>query len=401
MRQKFRVAVKVFNEGGPKAFAHKVRRYFSKRVFGWRRILLSVSRADVLRADWSKGTESSFVKPTTKSLEIHWVIPPAGVGSGGHLNIFRFVRYLEKQGHSCQIYYYDPQTHHSQSSVDNIMREFPHMKAKVWANMGGAADCDVIFATSWQTAYPVFNLDTRAKKFYFVQDYEPFFYPVSTESVLAENTYRFGFTGITAGKWLTEKLQKDFGMQCDYYDFGSDSSRYHFSNKERRKQIFFYARPVTPRRGFELGTMALEIFNERHPEYEIHFAGWDTGEYKLPYKFVNHGVKKLSELDELYNNCAAALVISLTNMSLLPLELLSAGCIPVVNDAPNNRLVSNNPYISYAQPSPKALADALCEIVERDNQVEYARKASASVEKLSWDDAGAKVERILEKELYG
>jgi O-antigen biosynthesis protein len=95
------------------------------------------------------------------------------------------------------------------------------------------------------------------------------------------------------------------------------------------------------------------------------------------------------------------LVISFTNMSLMPLELLSAGCIPVVNDAPNNTLVSANPYISYAPPSLRAVADALCEIVERDDQVEYARKAAASVQNLSWDDAGAKVEAILKRELHG
>jgi glycosyltransferase involved in cell wall biosynthesis len=265
----------------------------------------------------------------------------------------------------------------------------------------GAEDCDALFATEWRTAYPVFNLTTRAKKFYFVQDFEPYFFPVSSESIFAENTYRFGFYGITAGRWLTEKLSTDYGMPCDYYDFGSDSDRYHFKNNGKRKQIFFYARPVTPRRGFELGVLALELFHQKHPEYEVHFAGWDVGEFRLSFPFVNHAVMKLSELDRLYNDCAAGLVISFTNMSLLPLELLSAGCIPVVNDAINNTLVSANPYISYTPSTPKAMADALCEVVERADQVEYARKAAASVQNLSWDDSGAKFETILKRELHG
>ena len=39
---------------------------------------------------------------------------------------------------------------------------------------------------------------SRARRLYFVQDYEPYFYATSSESMLAENTYRFGFTAITA-----------------------------------------------------------------------------------------------------------------------------------------------------------------------------------------------------------
>ena len=60
---------------------------------------------------------------------------------------------------------------------------------------------DAVFATGWETAYPVFNDAGDARKCYFVQDFEPLFYPVGSEYVLAENTYRFNFFGITAGKW--------------------------------------------------------------------------------------------------------------------------------------------------------------------------------------------------------
>ncbi len=400
MLRKIKIATTILRDSGPKLLAHRLKRYAGKRLFGWQKLVLSVGISDVIAADWTKPPARLPGRSKSGTLTIHWVVPPAGIGSGGHLNIFRFVRFLEAQGHTCRVFYYDPNNHHTQTEADAIIKHFPTMKAPIQLGLAGAEDCDAVFATSWQTAYPVFNLRTRAKKFYFVQDYEPFFYPTSSESILAENTYRFGFYGITAGRWLTEKLKSDFGMPCDFYDFGSDAGRYHFTNTQKRKQIFFYARPVTPRRGFELGVLALELFHKKHPEYEIHFAGWDTGEFKLDFPFVNHAVMKLDELDELYNQCAAALVISLTNMSLLPLELLSAGCIPVVNDAPNNRLVSDNPYISYTPPSPQAMADALSAIVEREEQIEYARKASKSAQALSWEDSGKKFEAILRRELH-
>lgn len=368
-----------------------------------RRIGLSVGLEDVMAADWSKPPVKvpSPAAPPEK-LRVHWVIPPIGEGSGGHQNILRFVRFLEASGHSCTVYIYDSMGLQTEAeAIDVVSKHFPPMKAQVKVGNAGLGDCDALFATSWQTAYPVFNTETKARKFYFVQDYEPFFYPVGSESVLAENTYRFGFKGITAGKWLTEKLSSEFGMDCDYYDFGSDFERYKHVNSGERKKIIFYARPVTPRRGFELGVLALELFAVKHPEYEINMVGWDISDYKLPFNSVNHGILKLHELNDLYNQSAAALVISLTNMSLLPLELLSSGCIPVVNDGPNNRLVSNNPHIAYTAASPQALADGLDAVVTRKDAAGYAKQAAGSVQSLSWEESGRKFEQILIRSLRG
>jgi glycosyltransferase involved in cell wall biosynthesis len=135
------------------------------------------------------------------------------------------------------------------------------------------ADSDAIIATNWYSAYPVYNYKGSAKKFYFVQDFEPYFEPVGSYSTFAENTYRFDFRGITLGEWLSKKLTKEYGMKCDFIKMGADVSEYKLMNKGERKKILYYARPVTPRRGFELGSLALELFSKQHPEYEIHCLG--------------------------------------------------------------------------------------------------------------------------------
>ena len=402
MVRKISVALRTLRDGGPKALANKSFNYFQNHFSNTARINFElVSSEDILRADWTRLKRVAPVKKAAPYV-LHWVIPPsASKSSGGHGNILRFVRFMEAHGHTCKVFVYDPK--HSQTSKEAIeifKHNFPPMKADVRHGVEGIEDCDGLIATAWQTAYPVFNAATQAKKFYFVQDFEPLFYPVGTESILAENTYRFGFYGITAGKWLTKKTA-EYGMQSDYFDFGSDFGRYQYKNEKHRKKIFFYARPVTARRGFELGVLALEQFHREHPEYELNFAGWDVGHYKLPFPFVNHGALDLDELNQLYNDCAAALVLSLTNMSLLPLELLSAGCIPVVNEGDNNRLVSANKHIHYTPPSPTALANELSKIVERPDLPEYARAASASVEALKWEESGKKVNAIITRELNG
>lgn len=102
----------------------------------------------------------------------------------------------------------------------------------------------------------------------------------------------------------------------------------------------------------------------------------------------------------MYQESEACLVLSLTNVSLLPLELLAAGCIPVMNEGDNNSMVlGKNKYIHYAPASPIELARELCKVVEKKNINEYAKKASESVKNLSWDDSYEKVEKIIRREV--
>lgn len=358
-----------------------------------------VDRESVMRADWSN---FPYVKPTTKTkapYTINWVMsPPAG--GGGHQNIFRFIEFLDKAGHTNNVYLYsvyDDMT--TEQAAKNVSAYCKADKLTFRKYDGSMVDADAVFATGWETAYPVFNQQTSAHKFYFVQDFEPLFYPMGTNYILAENTYKFGFHGITAGGWLDKVLTEEYGMKCDHYDFGADRTKYVLKNTNKRKEVFFYARPVTDRRGFDLGLMALELFHKQMPEYTINFAGWDVSEWDVPFPYVNHGAMAIDELPDLYNQCAVALVPSLTNMSLMPLELLASGTIPVVNDMENNRLVSNNKYIEYVESSPAALAQRMVEVVTRKDLPKHAEKAASSVSSTGWEDAGNKFLKVLEREL--
>ena len=367
------------------------------------KIRFLVKKRDVLAADWSHINHARFNPGPVKKKQfsINWVMSPPGKGSGGHQNLFRFIRYIESAGHTCRIYLYTTQDKRTLKEIyEEISDSYPKINAPLLWLEGDMEPADAIFATGWETSYPVFNSPLKAQRFYFVQDFEPFFYPVGSEYILAENSYRFGFYGTTAGGWLAKKLHDEYGMQTDYFNFGADTKLYKHTNTAPRKEIFFYARPVTARRGFEMGILALEQFHKKHPEYKINLAGWDVSDYDIPFPYENLMSMPLKELSEVYNRCAAALVISLTNMSLLPLELLACGTIPVVNDAPNNRLVSDNPYISYGPNNPAALASALSEIVSRKDQALYAGKAAKSVQALSWDESGQKFVEIVERKLH-
>ncbi len=406
--RKFKVGMKVLREKGLLSFTitslqfiEKQRVKTSDQPKTKHLIDTKVKYRDAVQADYTKplpewpGSENS-------KLQLNWLMPPPGKGSGGHQNIFRFIQYLENAGHECRIYIYTQHAPGRVSDIRTLMGDsYPKLNAEmVWIDSGDEmADADGIFATAWESAYASFNSKAKGKRFYFVQDFEPYFYPIGSLSVLAENTYRFGFYGVTAGNWLATKLKHDYGMETDYFDFASDQKLYNFVNDKPRKEIFFYARPYTERRGFEMGIMALDLFHQKHPDYVINMAGWDVADYDIPFPYVNLKTLELSQLNELYNRCAAGLLLSFSNMSLLPLELLGSGTIPVMNEGENNSLVSNNPYIAYTAPNPVALADMLSKVVSKKDLPKYAKQASESVEMSSWDSSGEKFIGIVEREV--
>ena len=363
-----------------------------------------LDRADVLAVDWRRPPpwESAPRALGSGPLTVGWILSPPGANSGGHQNIFRFIRFLEEAGHRCRIFVYsavDPTTlAEAQRRVDESSSYAPVQARLEQYPAGGVSDdVDVLFATGWETAYRSFLDPSNARRLYFVQDFEPLFYPAGSEAIFAENTYRFGFSAITAGEWLAHRLRTDYGMRATSFAFGADSENYRITNSERRSGVFFYARPETPRRGYELGLLALELVAKERPQYSIILAGQSLRGYTIPFPHENPGNVHAVDLNGLYNRCAAGLVVSLTNLSLLPLELMSAGVIPVVNDGPNSRMVSNNPYIAFTEPSPRALADALIAIVDRVDQVSYAAEAARSLGSGGWTEAGREFVKAFEQ----
>lgn len=61
---------------------------------------------------------------------------------------------------------------------------------------------DALIATDRYTCYAVNAMEQFRRKFYFVRDYEPLFYPAGTEALLTEATYSFDFDCLCAGEWL-------------------------------------------------------------------------------------------------------------------------------------------------------------------------------------------------------
>jgi hypothetical protein len=396
--RRFRQIRELSRQGGTRILANKLRTALAERLAP-KGTYLPVRPVDVMDADLSRSPQSTMLPiDSGQPLLVNWITTPPSAGSGGHTTLFRIVRYLESRGYRNRIYFYDV-FHGDHEFHKSVVREYFGFLGPVADVSEGMEDAHIVMATGWPTAYPAFNSKCAGKRFYFVQDYEPSFHPTGAASLLAENTYRMGFHGVTAGKWLAGKLSQEFGMSADSFDFGCDCTSYSRVEGSSRSGLVFYARPEAARRGFELGLMALEVFAARHPEITIHLYGEVMG--RLPFKFVNHGRVTPSVLNKIYNSCYAGMSLSLSNVSLVPHEMLAAGCIPIVNEGIQNRIVLDNPFVRYSAPFPQALASAL-ESVVMDPDVESLSAAAAeSVRSVSWDDAGAQVDQILRQTLEG
>jgi O-antigen biosynthesis protein len=202
---------------------------------------------------------------------------------------------------------------------------------------------DAAVATLWNTAYYLLKYNKTRRKFYFIQDYEPLFYPAGSIYGQVEASYRFGFYAIANTPTIKEIYEEHYGGTAEFFYPAVDTSIFHPLEKPLQKpeapyKIFFYGRPDHPRNGFEMGAAAFRILKKRHGEkLQIFSAGdsWDPDTLGLRGVIENLGVLPYQTTAELYRNCHAGLVMMFTrHPSYLPFEMMASGCLVVSNYNP-------------------------------------------------------------------
>lgn len=331
---------------------------------------------------------------------LNWVIPEMGEGSGGHTTIFRFISNLEKRGFHSRVYLFRATRFFNNKTLKTFVENaFPILDSKVelYYDVKYMKFAHATFATSWDTAYFVKNFDNTISKFYFVQDFEPYFYAHGSEYQFAEQTYMFGLRGITAGDWLKEKLNREYGMRTDSFLFSYQKDVYYpVPRKDSKRRIFFYARPVTPRRDFELGLVALYEVCKRMPDVEVIFAGWDLRDYVIPFKHKSLGVVSMQKLAECYNMCDMCLVISNTNLSLVPLEVMACGSVAICSKGENSSWMVNENNAILVDYDPVDIADTIEYYFNNpDKLCEIRKKGFEFVKNTSWEKEADKVKKVI------
>jgi glycosyltransferase involved in cell wall biosynthesis len=325
-------------------------------------------------------------KPNSASKNtVNWFIPVIGQGSGGHGNMFRLIRALEDLGIESRIIIVGPNhPKNSEVAAEQIKKWFFPLKAKVFLYGEAIPEAFLGMATEWKTAYYLRSSDKESDRGYFIQDFEPWFYPRGSHYALAEETYRFGFKAVTAGAWLSDLVSKDYGMKSMHIGFSPDWTIYGKREVQKSRdvrKVFFYARPPTPRRDFELGMLALERVTRLRPEVEVVFAGWDLSSYKIPFKHQSLGILKEEALPDVYAQVDAALVISATNMSLLPVDLMACEVPVVSNRTPGVAWLLNDSNCYLCDLTVESMAASIIEAL--DNPEETRKRVAQGVKDIS------------------
>ena len=338
----------------------------------------------------------------TGPLTIGWICTPPSPGSGGHTTLLRMVAELERRGHDCVLFIYDRHGGDIAQHEAMVRGGWPDLRARVVDVTAGAAPfagVDAVVATGWQTAHVLARrgAGSSARRLYFVQDFEPFFYPRGSLYALAEDSYRFGFRTISLGRMVYEHLRLDVGIDTDLVGFGCDTDVYTLTNHGERRGVVFYEKPGNDRRGYTLARLALEEFHRAHPDEPIHLYGDGGPAWSIP--VVRHGRLTPSALNELYNGVTAGLAMSFTNISLVAEEMLAAGTICVVNDTASARADLSHPDVAWAHATPGGIADALGRAVTAQNIPARAVHA-ADLVRHGWRDTASRVADVVLDEIH-
>ena len=241
---------------------------------------------------------------------------------------------------------------------------------------------DVWLATAWWTAYAGQRMaawqqvtyGAAGDLAYLIQDFEPGFYPWSSQYALALGTYRperdiaIFNTGLLADYFRQQGL--DYRRQCVFeptLNAGLREALAAARNRDapRRKRIVLYARPSTPRNAFELLCEGLRHWgwhDARCSEWEVVAAGELTTDLDLgPFRMRALGKLTLADYAQLLTESAIGVSLMISpHPSYPPLEMAAFGMGVITNAFANKDLAANLANIrSFAGFTPEGVASAL------------------------------------------
>lgn len=343
---------------------------------------------------------------------INWFHPVFAYPMAGVNNIFTAARVLrEKHGVESRFIFYGEPKKSEDELRGIIARFFPDfanaavVRVETPHDLARVPEADINFATRWDSCYFVLKANRCKAKAYFVQDFEPLFFPAGSESALSEETYRFGFARVCVTP-STFLATKPYGGSAMWFHQPVDA-RYNFPPATKPAgpvRIVFYGRPTNPRNGFGLGVEALRRVKARFGErVEIVSMGepWDPRDYGLAGIIENKGVMNLTELGEFYRSAHIGLGLIFTrHPSLQPLEYWANGIAVVTNENPvNDWCFQDGENCLIAPPSVSLLADGIARLVEdpalRDH---LAKQGAAWIASLRWEDQAERIWRYLTRE---
>jgi O-antigen biosynthesis protein len=222
-------------------------------------------------------------------------------------------------------------------------------------------------ATKWDSCYQLLRHQACfGRKAYFIQDYEPYFFPRGDVQLLAEQTYGMGLHHLSLGGWNLERVRSELGIGGgDVLDFPVELGQYPLLRRPLRHgrtlRLAVYIKRDAKRAPSLLSLMlqaVAEAFRARGVATEARIFGMRSARARFAVG-ENCGTLRTPAIKALYAWADFGVVASLTNISLVNYEMLACG-LPVVDlrggSAP---FFFDETEMLFAHPSPGGLEELL------------------------------------------
>lgn len=297
------------------------------------------------------------------------LIPTLLEGSGGHKTIIDNCSELARQGVEIVFHLEDlsgRKTDLSEQSelfwsLTDHWNTMPEMRVG-WED--ASAGAEAILATVGQSAHLAAQSSAK-DKFYFVQDRESQFNPVSSAYYKIESSYQLPLKKIVIGNWLRKMLHSEFGQPAISIPFGVDFDTYF------NRRLKLIGRPVVaavmqPEKARRLSDFVLEaaaLVQRSRPEVQF-LAFGSNAQISTPNNMRNLGILGEKSLANIYAVSDLGICLSGTNPSRIPFEMGACG-LDVVDIDSDNTAHDYGEWVSRVSPSPEGVAQHVILAIDR------------------------------------
>ena len=325
--------------------------------------------------------------------------------AGGSTTILRLGTYLTKKGYEVTYLNYSYQSpEEARRNAANNLSGFGGRFEQ--CDQADPDAYDAVIATAWDSAYRLARFS--GYKMYFVQDYEPYLANGYEQFLLAKATYELGAHVVSLGEWNLKQIRRECRTDSilDRVSFPYEPGEYsvdHFRDyrtyrgkKKIRIAVFLKEEGKRIPDIIQINLLKVgALLKQKGIRLEVLLFG--VRSTYVPMLGKNLGSLSKENLRKLYQRCDFGMCASMTNLSLVPFEMIAMG-LPLIefrqgsfaDFMPEEAAI----LVDYDY---RTLADKITQYMEEPEKLEkMARTAYAAIKDLSWDKTGDEFIRILQ-----
>jgi glycosyltransferase involved in cell wall biosynthesis len=341
-------------------------------------------------------------------MRISFLVPHLARISGGVRIICEYARRLAPKGHQVVLICKErksPIIRNIVHSFVNTIRwiDLKNVKIKFVPEFEteNIPDGDVIFATSWKTAFIVNKLPSgKGRKFYLIQHLESILNELDKSE--AEKTYYLPLTKIAVSRWLQEELEKLFGQKAEWIPDAIEHEEFFPENKiygTKRIGLLYH---TAEWKGFSDGLKAIEIARKTQPDIKLVIFGirkkrFDT-DINIEIKYYHSPSAR--KLRTIYNSCDVFVCPSWYEGFGLPgLEAMACRSALVTTDNGGCRdyAIHNETALVSPSKNPSALAENVIKLLsDKILLTKISEQGYEMSKKFNWQHSVHKMERLIQ-----